>query len=386
MDPRMEKKYIYLDNAAITRTDPEVVKAMEPYFTEHYGIPGSDLGHSFDMKAIETLENSRRIIAEKINAETDEIIFTSGDVESNNIAIKGMANKHGKGHIITTKIEKSSVLGICGALEKNGFGVTYLNVDREGFVNLKELEDSIVDDTILVTIGHANREVGTIQDLNKIGEICSKKGVPLHTDASSSFTRVPINVKKMNLAMVSITSHMIHGPKGVGALYVRKGTQLNRLFDGGTQEFGIRPGTHNIPGIVGFAKAVQLSNDEDIERITRLRDKLIDGLLKIPNSRLNGPRKNRLCCNVNVSFSYVEGESMLLHMDMRDVAIGTGSACYSKQLKPSHVLSAMGYEAEEAHGSVRLVLSKYTKEEDTGYVVENLSEVVKKLREMSAMG
>ncbi len=381
------EKYMYLDNGTTTRTDPRVLKAMKPYFTEKYGIPGSELGHSFDLDAINALEESRKIIASSLNASPEEIIFTSGGTESNNMALIGAAEKAGRGKIITTKIEHSSLLGICKYLESKGFKVTYLNVNNEGFVDMEELGNSIDKETILVSIGHANNEVGTIQDMDETGRICRENDVPLHSDAVASYTKIPADVEKLGVSLLSITSHMIHGPKGVGALYAKKGTEIPSILKGGSQERNLRPGTYNIPCIVGFAKAVELVNDKELTRLEKLRDRLIKGLLEIPKSRLNGPvGKKRLPSNANVSMEYVEGEAMLLHMDMRGVAIGTGSACYSKQLKPSHVITAMGYDAEVAHGSVRAVVSRFTTEEEIDYAVENLAEVVDELRKISARG
>jgi len=323
------KEKIYLDNAATTVVDEKVLKAMSPYFNKKFGNASSL--HFLGQEAKRALESSRKIIAKSINASPEEIIFTSGGTEANNLAIKGVAfaNKNKGKHIITTKIEHDCVLNSCKWLEKQGFEVTYLNVDKEGFVNLNELEKAIRKDTVLVSIIHGNNEIGTIQDLEKIGEICRKNNVYFHTDACQSYTKVKIDVKKQNLDLVTLNAHKIHGPKGVGALFVKKSTKIEVWQHGGGHEFNLRSGTENIPGIVGFAKASKLINSKDISKMERLKDKLISGILeKIPGTRLNGPanKKKRLCNNINFSFSGVEGEAIGTYLDSYGICSSSGSA------------------------------------------------------------
>ncbi|KYH39990.1 MAG: cysteine desulfurase [Candidatus Bathyarchaeota archaeon B63] len=381
-------KLIYLDNATTTALDPEVLEAMKPYFSEWYGVPTHEYGHSFGLKAREALEKSREVVARSIGAEPDEIIFTSGGTESNNLAIKGaaLAGKD-RSRIITSMIEHSSVLNVVRSLGTAGFQTSYLRVDGEGFVDLEELKEKIDDQTLLVSIQHANQEIGTIQDIEEIGRICREKGVLFHVDAVQSFTKVPIDVERMNIDLLSISAHKIHGPKGVGALYVREGVKLKPLIEGEHHEFGLRSGTENIPGIVGFAKAIEVADESHVEHMRRLRDRLIDGLLEIGDSRLNGPRGDRrLCNNVNVTFKYVEGESVLLHLDMRGIIVTTGSACFSKTLQPSHVILALGLKHEDAHGSVRFSLSKYNTMDEMNYTIRNVREVIEGLRAISPVG
>lgn len=379
---------IYLDNATTMMVDPEVLKAMEPYFSEYYGVPTTEYGHSFGLKAREALEKARETIARSINAAPEEIIFTSGGTESNNLAIKGVAfaGKERK-HLITSRIEHKSVLDVVKSLEKKGFKASYLGVDEEGFVDTEELKNEISGGTLLVSVQHVNQEIGTIQDIEAIGRICAEKGVLFHVDAVQSFTRLPIDVKKLNVDLLSISAHKSGGPKGIGALYVRKGIGLTPLMEGPYNEFGLRPGTENIPGAVGFGKAVELADESQVRHMEKLRDRLMEGLLEIPESRLNGPKgEKRICNNVNVTFKYVEGESMLLHLDMRGVIVLTGSACFSRTLEPSHVILALGLKHEDAHGSIRLSLSKHNTEEEVKYAVKNVREVVDKLREISPFG
>ncbi|MDD5331599.1 MAG: cysteine desulfurase family protein [Candidatus Nanoarchaeia archaeon] len=370
---------IYLDNASTTKVDEEVIKTINPYFNKIYGNASSL--HSLGTEARKALEDSRKIIAEKINALPEEIIFTASGTEANNIIIQGIAKSKGKGHIITTKIEHPAVLETVKTLEKEGFEVTYLDVDEKGFV--KNLEKSIKPNTILVSVMHANNEIGTIQDLEKIGKICEKKEIFFHSDCVQSFTKVPIDVRKMNLSAITISAHKIHGPKGVAALYLKKGTRLKKIMYGGHHERDVRPGTENIPGITGFAKASMLIKEKEIKQMEKLRDRLIDGLLKISNSRLNGDRTKRLCNNASISFKYVEGESILLYLNDKGIAVSTGSACSSQSLEPSHVLIAIGLPHEIAHGTIRYSLSKYTTEKEIDYTIKETKKVVEKLREMS---
>tara|TARA_Y100000310_G_C20677691_1_gene814044 strand:- start:436 stop:1563 length:1128 start_codon:yes stop_codon:yes gene_type:complete len=370
---------VYLDNGATTQVDKDVAKVMQKVLVRDYGNPSSL--HEFGEQAKALLEESRRTVAKAINASADEIFFTSGGTESNNIAIRGILKKTGKKHFITTKIEHPSVTNLGKDLEKNGYKVSYLNVDKEGFVSLKDLESKITKNTGVVAIIHGNNEVGVIQNMKKIGALCEKYKVALHTDAVQSFTKVPIDVKEFKLTSMAISSHKIHGPKGVGAVYIKRGVRVKSLVYGGHQENNVRPGTENLPGIVGFAKAVEIG--QPVAEIRKLRDKLIEGLLKIPNTMLNGSREHRLCNNVNISFKKIEGESILMMLNMVGVAVSTGSACSSKSLDPSHVLIAMGMKHGDAHGSIRFTLSKYTTEKEIEYTVKEVKKVVEKLRRMS---
>ena len=376
-------KRIYLDHAATTPVAKEVIDAMRPFLDKGFGNASSI--HSFGREAREAIENARSTIAKKVNAHGYKLVFTSGGTESNNFALKGVAfanRKDGK-HIITSKIEHDCVLNSCRWLEEQGFEVTYLPVDREGFVSLDELEDAIRKDTILVSIMHANNEIGTIEPIEEIGRICSEYGIYFHTDACQSFTKVPIDVKKQKIDLLTINSHKIYGPKGVGALLIRDGVKIDPLLHGGGHEFGLRSGTENVAGIVGFAKATEIIKEKDIRRMTRLRDLLIDGALSIDNSRLNGPRKHRLCNNANFSFKYVEGESLVLYLDTKGIATSTGSACSSRSLEPSHVLTAIGLDPEEAHESIRMTLGKDNTKDEIDFTLEVLRKSVESLRKIS---
>ena len=378
-------KTIYLDNAATTKVDKEVLKAMLPYFNEKYGNASSV--HAFGQEAKNALEKSRKTIANAIGASTREIFFTSGGTESNNLALKGLffANYPKKNHIITTKIEHDCVLNTCKWLETQGATVTYLDVDKEGFVNLKELENAITEKTMVVSIMHGNNEIGTIQDLKIIGEVCKKKGALLHTDACQSFTKVPMDVKKQNLSLVTLNSHKIHGPKGVGVLYVKEGINITPLFHGGGHERKMRSGTEDVSGIVGFAKAVEVAKPKYAEQMEKSRDYFIDGLLKIPNVKLNGPRKNRLCNNINLSFNNIEGESIGGYLENLGIYTSTGSACASHSLESSHVLKAIGLTPIQANSSLRISISKFTTQEEIDYVLEKLPGIVEKLRKISPL-
>jgi cysteine desulfurase len=380
------KKIIYLDNAATTKVDDEVMKTMIPYFTEKYGNASSV--HFIGQEARQGLEKSRKIIAKSIGAKTSEIIFTSGGTEANNIALKGLffwnkENNTGKNHIITTKIEHDCVLNSCKWLEKQGAEITFLNVDSEGFVNLEELENAITDKTIVVSVIHGNNEIGTIQDLEAIGKICKEKNVLFHTDACQSYTKTFLNVKKQNLDLVTLNGGKIHGPKGVGALYIREGIKIVPLFHGGGQERNLRSATENVSGIVGFAKAVQIANKKNIKNMNYLRNKLIDGILKIPNTKLNGSIENRLCNNINVTFNNIEGESVGGYLEQEGVCTSTGSACASNSLKTSHVLKAIGLSPLQANSSIRISISKYTTEKEVDFVLSVLPRIVDKLRKIS---
>ena len=381
------RKLIYLDNAATTPVDPEVVKAMLPYFSDKFGNASSQ--HLVGQEAKRALEESREIIAKSINAKRDEIIFTSGGTEANNFTLKGLffANQDkGKNHIITTKIEHDCILNSCKWLESQGAKITYLSVNNEGFIDLKELEGAITPETLVVSIIHGNNEIGTIQDLAAIGKVCKEKKVYFHTDACQSYTKAEIDVKKQNLNFVTLNSHKIHGPKGVGALYIRKENQdkITPLLHGGGHEFGLRSTTENVPGVVGFAKAVKNASNSNVKYMNKLREKLINGILNIPSTNLNGTNGDkRLCNNINVRFNNIEGEAIGGYLDSYGISTSTGSACSSHSLEKSHVLSAIGLGAIEINSSIRISISKFTKEEDIDYVLEVLPKVVEKLRKMS---
>ena len=378
---------IYLDNGATTKIDPKVIKAMEPYYTEKYG--NASAIHSFGLDAQEALEKSRKVIADSLGAKHEEIYFTSGGTESNNWALKGIAfaNKDKGNHIITTKIEHDCVLNSCKWLETQGFTVTYLSVDKEGFVNPKELEKAITNKTILVSIIHANNEIGTLQDLKLLYDVCKKHKVYFHTDACQSYTKTTLSAKDADL--ITLNSHKIHGPKGVGALYLKAGTRIIPWQHGGGHENKMRSGTHNVHGIVGFAEAVKvaLGDKESLTRMQKLRDKLIRETMRIPESRLNGSiGEKRLCNNVNISFLRIEGESLTGYLNEKGISASTGSACSSRSLEASHVLMAIGLTHEWAHGSLRLTLSKYTTEQEIDYALEALPKIVDKLRKISPLG
>lgn len=378
-------KQIYFDNAATTKVDEEVLKKMLPYFNEKYGNASSN--HFKGQEAKQALEESRRIIAKSIGAKTHEIIFTSGGTESNNLAIKGVfyANYPQKNHIITTKIEHDCILNACKWLETQGAKITYLNVDSEGFIDLEELKKAITPKTILASIIHGNNEIGTVQNLEEIGKICRDNEVLFHSDVCQSFTKTQVDVNKQNLSLVTLNSHKIHGPKGVGALYIKEGTKIIPVSHGGGHERNIRSGTENVSGIVGFAKAVEIANKKNIERMTYLRDKLIDGILKIPHVKLNGSREKRLCNNVNVSFNNIEGESIGGYLERYGICTSTGSACSSHTLQISHVLKAIGLTPIESNSSLRISISKYTTEDEVDYFLEVLPKIVEKLRKISPL-
>ncbi|MCF7798419.1 cysteine desulfurase [Candidatus Woesearchaeota archaeon] len=378
---------IYLDNSGTTKIDDVVVAVMMPYLEKEYGNPSAI--YSKGMSAKDAIDTARTIIAQSINAQPEEIIFTSGGTESNNFALKSIAftNRDKGNHIITTKTEHKCILDSCRWLSKQGFEITYLPVDNEGFVSLKAIDKAITDKTILVSIAHANNEIGTIQDLAGIGTVCKKHNVYFHTDACQSYTKTILDVKAQHLDLVTINAHKIHGPKGVGALYIRKGTRIEQWQHGGDQENRKRAGTENVPAIVGFGKAVEIANHADIKQITTLRDYLIEQILTIPHVRLNGPKGNeRLCNNVNISFHSIEGEAIGGFLDIEHIFTSTGSACAAKSLDPSHVLLAIGLTHEECNGSLRLTLSKYTTKQDIDKVLEVLPNIVQRLRELSPVG
>ena len=380
--------YVYLDNAATTKVCPEATETVLKYMKE-YGNASSL--HTLGQRTKESLEASRASIAKTIGATPDELIFTSGGTESNNLAILGAAraNTERGRHIITTKIEHPFVLSAFAALEKEGFEVTYLGVDKEGFINLAELEKNLRKDTILVSIMHANNEIGTIEPIKEAGEIIkSNSNALFHIDCAQSYGKIPVNVEEIKADLVTINSHKIHGPMGVGALYIRKGTRIAPLMFGGAHEKKIRPGTENISGIAGFAKAAEVAYiniEKDTQNITRLRDMLIEEIENaIPHTILNGPRGNlRLPNNANISFGNIEGESIVLLLDSKGIGASTGSACTTHDLKPSHVLMAIGRSPEIAHSSIRFSLSRYNTEDDIKHVISVLPKIVENLRKMS---
>jgi cysteine desulfurase len=382
-------KKIYLDYAATTPADTRVVQAMLPYFTDYFGNPSSL--HSFGQETKQAVETARQKIASFIGAKPEEIIFTSGGTESDNTALIGVAHaKKNKGtHIITTAIEHHAVLETCRFLGKEGFRVTYLNVDAQGLVDPSAVEKAISKDTILISIMHANNEIGTVQSIAEIGRIAREKEIHFHTDAVQTFGHMPINVDDLHLDLLSASAHKLYGPKGVGILYVKKGTRFTPFLHGGDQERGRRASTHNVPSIVGFGKAVEIAGEEmelETKKLLSLRDRLIRGITEgIEDSYLNGHPTRRLSNNVNVSIAFIEGESMILNLDMEGIACSTGSACTSSSLEPSHVLMAIGLPHELAHGSLRFSLGKYSSEEDVDRVLMALPNIVKKLRAMSPL-
>jgi cysteine desulfurase len=386
----MEQKRIYLDNAASTRLDERVLEAMKPYFFDNYAVATSEFAYTQGIEAREALDGARVKLANALNCTPDEFIFTSGSTESSNMAVKGVAialgNKKGK-HIIISKIEDFPVLQSAQFLGKQGFDVTYLNMDAEGFIKIDELQKAISDKTILVSVQHANQEIGTIQDIARIGGICRGKGVLFHTDATHTFMRVPLDTANIPVDLISVSAHTLHGPKGVGGLYIRNGTPISKWMDGGFQEFDLRGGPENIPGAIGFAKAVELVTDAENKRLEAMRDYIIHHvLLEIPDTTLNGHRRNRTPQNVNISFRFVEGESVTLHLDMHGFAVSTGSACFSRSLQGSHVIYGIGGDHERAHGSIRITLGRYNTMEDAQAIVTTLAEVVRDLRVISPLG
>lgn len=380
---------VYADNAATTRLSKSALNAMAPYFCDIYGNPSSL--HHMGQKAHSALEEARLATANAIGCERSELYFTSGGSEADNWAIKGTAElmaKKGKKHIISTTVEHHAVLHTLKKLEKQGFEITLLPVSSDGFVSPGDVASAIKDDTALVTVMYANNEIGTIQPITEIGKICREKGVIFHTDAVQAVGHLPIDVKAQNIDMLSMSGHKFHGPKGIGALYIRKGINLPNLIEGGAQERNRRAGTENIPGIVGMATALTetVNNmEENTKKVATLRDRLIEKILKIPHSRLNGSRENRLPGNVSVCFEGVEGESMLLYLDMQGVCASSGSACTSGSLDPSHVLLAIGLPHEVAHGSLRLSLCEYNTEEEVDFIAEALPPIIERLRSMSPL-
>jgi cysteine desulfurase len=380
---------IYLDHAATTATDPIVVEAMLPYFHEYYGNPSSIYSISRNTK--NAIENARQILAQALGADAQEIVFTSGGSESDNFAIKGVAHalRQKGNHIITSQIEHHAVLYTCKFLEKTGYQITYLPVDKFGIVKLDDLEKSISPQTILISIMHANNEIGSIQPIREIGEITRKNRILFHTDAVQTFGHIPVNVNELNVDLLSISAHKFYGPKGVGALYIRRGSKITPLIHGGDQERRRRASTENVPGIIGMGKAVEIAlatMKNETDRQSKLRDEFTQTILnKIDDAILNGHPTNRLPNNINISFVGIEGESILLNLDMEGIAASTGSACSSSSLEPSHVLLATGLSHEFAHGSVRFTMGKNTTREELDYVAEVLPGIVQKLRAMSPL-
>lgn len=381
------EKIIYLDHAATTAVHPDVLKEMLPYFTEKFGNPSSVYGFAAGNK--NKINHAREVIAESIGAEPEEIYFTGGGSESDNWALKGVAEAYAsKGrHIITTKIEHHAILHTCEYLETKGYDVTYLDVDETGLVRLEDLERAIRPDTILISIMFANNEIGTIEPIREIGAIAHKYGILFHTDAVQAYAQIPIHVNEMNIDMMSASGHKFNGPKGIGFLYIRKGLKLKSLIHGGQQERGRRAGTENVPGIVGIGKACEIamaSMDERIRKETELRDYLIGRLLKeIPYTRLNGHSRKRLPNNVNISFQFAEGESILIMLDMAGICASSGSACTSGSVDASHVLLAIGLPREIAHGSLRLTLGYENTKEEMDIVVDAIKNIIENLRNMS---
>ncbi len=382
-------KFLYLDNAATTKTAPEVVEAMIPYFTENYGNPSSV--YSFAAKNKDAVNRQREIIAGALGAAPNEIYFTAGGTEADNWALKATAEAYGnKGrHIITTKIEHHAILHSAQYLERQGFEVTYLDVDENGKVRPEDVEAAIRPDTILISVMYANNEIGTIEPIQEIGKIAHEKGILFHTDAVQAFGQIPINVDECHIDMLSASGHKLNSPKGIGFLYIRKGVKIRSFIHGGAQERRRRAGTENVPGIVGLGKAVERAvrtMEERTKKERELRDYLIGRVLEeIPYTRLNGDREQRLPNNANFSFRFIEGESLLIMLDMKGICGSSGSACTSGSLDPSHVLLAIGLPHEIAHGSLRLTLNEEFEKEDMDYVVETLKEIVKNLRSMSPL-
>lgn len=386
----MQDRQVYLDNAAATRLDERVLEAMTPFFFDTYAVATSEFGYSLGIEAREALGEARQKLAEALGASAEEFVFTSGSTESSNMALKGVAlalgEKKGK-HIIISAIEDFPVLNSAQALEKQGFRVTRLPAAGDGLIDIEKLREAIDDETILVSIQHANQEIGTIQDIAAIGAVCREKGVLFHSDATHSFTRVPLDVSRVPVDLVTVSAHTIHGPKGVGGLYIRQGTPLAKWVDGGFQEFNLRAGIENMPGTVGFARAVELVTPEENRRLGEIRDRIIDrALAEIPNTTLNGHRELRLPQNANVTFHFIEGESVTLHLDMRGFAVSTGSACFSRSLEGSHVIYGIGGDHERAHGSIRFSLGRYNTIEDADAVIDAIAEIVEQLRSISPLG
>lgn len=385
-----DEKMIYLDNASATRLDERVLETMRPYFFDTYAVATSEFGYSQGIEAREALQNAREVIASRLNAGSEEVIFTSGSTESSNMAIKGVMmslQKQNKNHLIISKIEDFPILHSAKNLEKQGIKVTYLDVDKYGFVDLEQLKNLILEETALISIQHANQEIGTIQNIDAISQICKEKKILFHTDATHTFTRLTIDVKKIPVDLISVAAHTIHGPKGIGGLYIRKGTPLTKWMDGGFQEFNRRAGLENIPGAVGFARAVELVTSEENEKLIALRDHLISHILsEIPQTTLNGHPERRTPQNTNITFHFIEGESITLHLDMHGFAVSTGSACFSRSLEASHVILGIGGDHERAHGSIRFTLGRYNNLKEIDKLIKTVKEIISELRKISPLG
>ena len=379
-----------MDHSATTPVAAEVLEAMLPFFSDKFGNASSL--HAFGREAKEALEESRQKVARLLNADAEEIVFTSGGTESDNLALRGIAykNRNSGRHIITSSIEHPAILETCRSLEQEGFSVTYLPVNREGLVELSDLERAIRPDTILISVMHANNEIGTIQPLEEIGSLAAERDIYLHTDAVQTVGKIPVDVEAMGADLLSLSAHKLYGPKGVGALYIRRGTKIQSLATGGGHEMGLRSGTENVPGIVGLARAADLAREEmaaEGQRLTKLRDRLAGLVLqRVKEAWINGSMEKRLPGSLNFGFSYVEGESLLLYLDSKGVAVSTGSACSSHKLEPSHVLLALGLKPEECHGSLRITMGRSNSQEDVDYVAECIAEAVARFRGISALG
>ena len=379
-----------MDHSATTPVAAEVLEAMLPYFSQRFGNASSL--HGFGREAKEALEESRQRVARLLNAHPGEIVFTSGGTESDNLALRGIAykNRNSGRHIITSQIEHPAILETCRSLEQEGFSVTYLPVNREGLIELSELERAIRPDTILISIMHANNEVGTIQPLEEVGRLAADRDIYLHTDAVQTVGKIPVDVEAMSADLLSLSAHKFYGPKGVGALYIRRGTKMQSLSTGGGHERNLRSGTENVAGIVGLARAADLAGEEmaaEGQRLSQLRDRLADLVLgRVKDAWVNGSLEKRLPGSLNFGFSYVEGESLLLYLDSKGIAVSTGSACSSHKLEPSHVLLALGLKPEECHGSLRITMGRSNNQEQVDYVAECIAEAVERFRAMSPLG
>lgn len=382
-------RQVYLDYSATTPVKDEVLQEMIPYFTENYGNPSSLYSGGLNSKA--AIDKARKQLADLINADPTEIFFTGSGTEADNWVLEGMADsmkKKGKGnHIITTKVEHHAILHTCEYLAAHGYEITYLGVDSEGRVNPKDLEEAITDNTILISIMLVNNEVGTVQDIRELAGIARRHKIPFHTDGVQALGNVPIDVKALGIDFLSMSAHKIYGPKGIGALYIRKGMRPTNFIHGGAQEMGRRAGTENLPGIVGFGKAAEIAKkdfDKHVKHSSEMRDYLLERIKEeIPDVEINGTMKHRHPGNLNVTFDFIEGESLLILLDMKGISVSTGSACSSKSLKPSHVLDAMGVPWEKIHGTVRMTVGDFTTKEDVDYVMDELKNIVIKLREIS---
>ena len=379
---------IYMDNAAATRLDERVLEAMRPYFLDSYAVATSEFGHSMGIEAREALMDARQKVGGVLGVKDQEVVFTSGDTESSNMALKGVAHAlRDKGrHIVVSAIEDFPVLNSAKALERRGFKVTYLPVGPEGLLDLEALKGAVDKETVLVSVQQANQEIGTLQDLKAIGEVAHDRGALFHTDATHAFARVPTDFGRLPVDLVTFSAHTIHGPKGAGGLMVREGTPISKWMDGGYQEGNLRAGLENIPGIVGLARASELVTAEENERLRGIRDTLIDRLLReVEDTTLNGHRTERTPQNANITYHYVEGESITLHLDMREIEVSTGSACFSRSLEASHVIMGIGGDHERAHGSIRYSLGRFNRLEEAGEVVEAMKDIVRRLREISPL-